>query len=119
MPHLATSSEDCRNHMNYMMCYFCSPEQYKWFKEGKVRICKSFCDDIYSHCKDAKYDGKAIGSTYSSGSGFCKAQFFHVADEECFEFDDTLFASASLHPAYSHMVMVLLIVNLVNYFFWT
>lgn len=119
MPHIATSSEDCRNHMNYMMCYFCSPDQYKWFKDGKLRMCKSFCDDIFSHCKDAEYNGKTIDSTYSSGSDFCKAQYFQVEDSDCFDFDDTLFGSASLRQAYFHMVVVLLIINLVNYFCWT
>jgi len=24
---------DCRNRMNYMMCYFCSPDQFHWYKE--------------------------------------------------------------------------------------
>lgn len=119
MPHIATSSEDCLNHMNYMMCYFCSPDQYKWFKDGKLHICKSFCDDIFTHCKDAEYDGKSIGSRYSSGSDFCEAQFFRVADADCFEYDDKIFGSASLHQAYIHLVVVLLVINMMDYFCWT
>ena len=119
MPHIATSSEDCLNHMNYLMCYFCSPDQYKWFKDGKLHICKSFCDDIFTHCKDAEYDGKSIGSRYSSGSEFCEAQFFRVADADCFEYDDKIFGSASLHQAYIHLVVVLLVINMMDYFCWT
>ena len=114
MPHLATSSDDCRNRMNYMMCYFCSPDQYKWLREGKVHICKSFCDDIYTHCKDAKYDGNSIGTKYSNGKHFCEAQFFQVVDEDCFEFDEEIFANGSLHPAFSNFLKVLVIVNLMK-----
>ena len=25
------ASTACTNHLNYLMCYFCSPEQYKWY----------------------------------------------------------------------------------------
>ena len=119
MPNLATSSEECRNHMNYLMCYFCSPDQYKWFKDGKLRICTSFCDDIFSHCKDAKYDGKAIDSMYSSGSDFCMAQYFRVVDTDCFEYDVELFGTASLHQARLHVIVVVLVVSLMNYSWWT
>ena len=93
---LQTSSEDCRNRMNYLMCYFCSPDQSTWYRE-KVYVCKSFCDTLYSHCKDAKYEGSKIGDKYSDGRGFCEAQHFHVVDdnEECFEFDNSPFGGDS------------------------
>jgi len=122
MPHLETSSDECRNRLNYMMCYFCSPDQYQWFRQGKLHICQGFCDGIYSHCKDAKYGGKAISSVYSDGSAFCKAQFFTVLDDDtqaCFQFDDSLFGSASLHQAGLHIFVVVLVFSVTNYFSWT
>ena len=53
-------------------------------KKANYTFVKSFCDDIFTHCKDAEYDGKSIGSTYSSGRDFCEAQFFQVADADLF-----------------------------------
>ena len=93
---LQTSSESCRNHMNYLMCYFCSPEQYLWFQDT-VHVCKSFCDAVYSHCKDAKYNGIEIGEKYENGKAFCEAQHLHFVDsnKDCFEFDDSFFGGDS------------------------
>ena len=122
MPHVDTSSDECLNHLNYMMCYFCSPEQSRWFRQGKLHICQSFCDDIYKHCKDAKYDGKTIGSAYSDGSQFCKAQFFNILDDDtqaCFKFDDSLFGSGSIQQARLQLVVVLLCISLIYYLSWT
>ena len=25
------ATTECRSHINYMMCYFCSPDQYRWY----------------------------------------------------------------------------------------
>lgn len=97
MFYIVILSEDCFNYMNYMMCYFCSLDQYKWFKDGKLYICKSFCDDIFTYCKDVEYDGKFIGSRYFSGSDFCEVQFFRVVDADCFEYDDKIFGFALLY----------------------
>ena len=122
MPHLDTSSDECRNHLNYMMCYFCSPDQYLWFRQDKLHICKSFCDDVYAHCKDAKYNGKKIGSAYSDGGDFCKGQSFSVLDEDsdlCFKYDQTLFGAASLLLPHLHFMALLLVLGLTNYFPWT
>ena len=121
MPPLDTSNEECRSHLNYMMCFVCSPTQYKWFKDGKLNICKEFCDDIYTQCEEATYGGKTIGSVYSSGSEFCKAQFFHVVenkkDVDCFEYDSTLFASAiSCHCTF--LFVLPLVISLTNNYFW-
>ncbi len=30
---LNEASNQCMNLMNYMMCYFCSPDQYIWYRE--------------------------------------------------------------------------------------
>ena len=30
---LYQANNDCKNRVNYMMCYFCSPDQFHWYKE--------------------------------------------------------------------------------------
>ena len=101
-----TSSQDCYNHMNYLMCYFCNPNQYEWFRDGQLHVCQEFCDDVYEHCKDAKYDKKTIGSVYSSGKAFCAAQSFVVVDDnkDCFEFDKSHFNWGSKMAALTFLV---------------
>ncbi|KAK2551175.1 hypothetical protein P5673_027936 [Acropora cervicornis] len=99
-----------------------SPDQHQWLRRGKVHVCKSFCNDVYKHCKDAKFEGKALSSVYSSGNEFCKAQHFNVLDEDtqaCYKFDDSLFATASLHKGCSFRVILLLVVSLIYHFLWT
>ena len=39
MPPLYQATTDCQNKMNYMMCYFCSPEQFHWYKEWVYCCC--------------------------------------------------------------------------------
>ncbi|EDO46522.1 predicted protein [Nematostella vectensis] len=95
---LNEASQDCRNHMNYLMCYFCSPEQERWYKNSRLHVCESLCDAVYEKCKDSSFQGKEIGAEYSNGKEFCEAQFFHVVnskDQECFDFDSGLFGTAS------------------------
>lgn len=83
--------------MNYLMCYFCSPEQEFWYRSDRLHICDSYCNTIYNKCKDAKYKGFKIGEEYKSGKHFCEAQLFKVVEskyERCFEFDSSLFGTA-------------------------
>ncbi|KAL5013722.1 hypothetical protein ScPMuIL_007992 [Solemya velum] len=85
------ATEACKNRMNYLMCYFCSPEQHRWYK-GKVHVCHEFCASVYQNCKDASHDGLRIGETYQNGSSFCEAQNFEVVEgTSCFKFDPTVF----------------------------
>ena len=64
-----------------------------------------------------------MGSAYSDGSEFCKAQFFNILKDDdtegCFKFDDSLFGSALFHRACLCVVVVLLVISLANYFSWT
>lgn len=93
MPALLTDNKGCYDRINYLMCYFCSPKQQLWFNKS-LSVCRSYCDQIYSHCRSAKYNGFSIGSNYESGVAFCKAQMFNVIvknGENCFEFDPTKF----------------------------
>ncbi|XP_014779163.1 uncharacterized protein LOC106875502 isoform X2 [Octopus bimaculoides] len=89
------ASKACMNRMNYLMCYFCSPEQGIWY-HGKMSVCEEYCVDIYNECRLASYEGTSIGSAYGNGTAFCNAQNFDVVEgtHNCFEFDPLPFAAA-------------------------
>ncbi|XP_062598040.1 uncharacterized protein LOC134259478 [Saccostrea cucullata] len=100
MPPLYGASRDCTNHLNYMMCYFCAPDQVHWYhkdEEKKVHVCTDFCKSVYHHCQGAFYDGKRIGALYQNGTSFCEAQSFQVIDgkQNCFKFDPNVFDKAN------------------------
>ena len=116
---LETSNSKCYNLMNYLMCYFCSPEQEYWFRSQRLHICTSYCSQIYSQCKDATYNGETIGKKYENGQKFCEAQLFNVVEshyERCFDFDSSLFGSTSHCRAESSLLMItLFFLVLMNY----
>jgi len=76
---LHQASTQCRNMMNYLMCFFCAPDQYLWYIKKytievfflfilikiisfrRVKICQTFCDELYEHCKTAEFSGNIIG----------------------------------------------------------
>ncbi|ESO99385.1 hypothetical protein LOTGIDRAFT_158471 [Lottia gigantea] len=96
---LFAASKTCANMMNYLMCFFCSPDQHIWYKQ-RARVCSDFCTDLYDECKDAEFKGEKIGSNYENGSMFCEAQDFSVADSGCFKFDPKVFDGAVQHLNY-------------------
>ncbi|XP_067950696.1 riboflavin-binding protein-like [Watersipora subatra] len=85
----------CRNLINYMMCYFCDPNQANWYTTT-VQICQPFCADVYTYCGEAAYNGVTIADSFASGEEFCAAQMFTVVQGEsgCFKFDPTVFDSS-------------------------
>ncbi|CAH1773573.1 unnamed protein product, partial [Owenia fusiformis] len=92
---LHDATVDCRNKINYMMCYFCSPEQHRWY-DKKAYLCSSYCTDLFESCRTADYKGKKIGEAYSNGEAFCEGQNFAIADgsRPCFDFDENVFGTA-------------------------
>ncbi len=94
---LYRASKQCMNMMNYMMCFFCSPDQFIWYRQNHAIVCSNFCNDVYQNCKTAEYDGKKIGQSFQNGHEFCLAQDFIVSDtnHQCFDFDPTPFSHAS------------------------
>ena len=99
MPALLTSNQGCYDRMNYLMCYFCSPEQNLWYNQT-LSICHSYCVEIFSHCGSAEYNGDSLASKYKDGIKFCEALAFNVvenskSDAHCFNFDHQMFASGS------------------------
>ncbi|CAF1555852.1 unnamed protein product [Adineta steineri] len=58
---LHQASTQCRNMMNYLMCFFCAPDQYLWYIKKRVKICETFCNEFYQHCKTAEFSGNTIG----------------------------------------------------------
>jgi hypothetical protein len=69
----------CRNHLDYMMCFFCSPKQGSWSDaNGRVTVCAGFCNRIYTACERARWRGKRLHDLYANGKAFCEAQNFVV-----------------------------------------
>ena len=92
---LNLATDKCRNLLNYMACYWCSPLQYKWFYK-RLYICKGFCDQLYKECAQATWKNEAIGLKYNSGTAFCQAQKFEVVSSQpCFDFDPEIFDTAN------------------------
>lgn len=113
---LETTNEKCYNLMNYLMCFFCSPEQEFWYHSDRLHICNPYCEKIYDTCKDAKYNGKTIGETYTNGEKFCEAQLFKVVKsqkERCFDFDQKLFGTSSFVHAERLLMVMMLFLTLV------
>ncbi|XP_031563722.1 uncharacterized protein LOC116299234 [Actinia tenebrosa] len=105
---LETNNKKCYDLMNYLMCYFCSPDQELWYKSNQVHVCGTFCKQIYKNCKSASYKGETIGKKYPNGKKFCEAQLFVVkeSNKECF---DHSLISASSHSSSEFCLLFILI----------
>ncbi len=84
----------------------------------QVAICLDFCEDIYQECKKAEYQGKTIEDVYKNGIEFCEAQDFKVipSNQQCFEFDSTVFSKANYHITNAKLFLVCLLLILFNFF---
>lgn len=117
------ASKACQNQMNYMMCFFCDPDQHTWYNEEtgkKVHICADFCRSVYQSCKTAEYEGSDIGDYYQNETAFCQAQNFHLVEgkKNCFNFDPTVFGHTTIPDIDLSFVLgsVLFLMLLRNYF---
>uniref|UniRef100_A0A2C9LYG6 Folate receptor-like domain-containing protein n=1 Tax=Biomphalaria glabrata TaxID=6526 RepID=A0A2C9LYG6_BIOGL len=105
----------CRNYINYLMCFFCSPDQYKFYRANKkVSVCLDYCESLYEECKTAGFNKSLIGEAYGNGTAFCAAQNFEVVDSaDCFKFDPKVFGSSNrLFPV---LPVLLLFVSILLY----
>ncbi|KAK7093770.1 uncharacterized protein [Littorina saxatilis] len=94
---LHSASRSCRNQLNYLMCFFCSPDQHLWFIKQKLRVCAEYCDSLYEDCLKAGVGKRTFGEEYDNGTMFCEAQNFEVIDgASCFEYDPDVFGTAAL-----------------------
>ena len=90
-PEFATRK--CRNHLDFLMCYFCSPLQKGWTdNNGKVTACLGFCNRVYYACQHASWRGTEIGDLFANGKALCEAQNFAVlaVGTDGFDFDSLL-----------------------------
>ncbi|CAF3598495.1 unnamed protein product [Adineta steineri] len=121
---LHQASTQCRNMMNYLMCFFCAPDQYLWYIKKRVKICETFCNEFYQHCKTAEFSGNTIGTLYKSGLQFCEANNFNVVTNDCFAFDASVFSSASylfqstifIFNLVKLCLVIIFVFTVVNYF---
>jgi hypothetical protein len=71
----------CRNHLDYLMCFFCSPLQQGWVDtNGKVLACLGFCNRVFRSCKEAFWRGQRLNELFANGTALCEAQNFKVLD---------------------------------------
>ncbi|KAK7502501.1 hypothetical protein BaRGS_00006454 [Batillaria attramentaria] len=58
---LHSATRSCRNQLNYLMCYFCSPNQHLWFINQKLRVCAKYCNSLYEECLTAGVGTRIFG----------------------------------------------------------
>ncbi|XP_076451341.1 uncharacterized protein LOC143287283 [Babylonia areolata] len=89
---LHSATRSCRNQLNYLMCFFCSPDQHLWFINQKLRVCAEYCNSLYEECLAAGVGVRTFGREYANGTAFCEAQNFEVVEgASCFEYDPDVF----------------------------
>ncbi|EGD73941.1 hypothetical protein PTSG_05636 [Salpingoeca rosetta] len=69
---------ECYAEMNNLLCYFCSPAQSDFYREGVPVVCERMCNRVYRRCKRFSVNGVKMEDAYSSGTKFCEAQGFIV-----------------------------------------
>ncbi|XP_025082769.1 uncharacterized protein LOC112557241 [Pomacea canaliculata] len=113
---LHSATRACRNQLNYLMCFFCSPDQHLWYIDQKLRVCAKYCKSLYEDCRNAGVGNQIIGKEYSNGSAFCEAQNFEVVEgASCFEYDPDVFGIGTfLIPTALYMFVGLLVVLLLK-----
>ncbi|BFZ24006.1 hypothetical protein BsWGS_27045 [Bradybaena similaris] len=98
MDPLYKATKLCRNYINFLMCFFCSPDQYKFYtlKNRKAEVCLNYCESLYEECKTAGFNKTLIGEYYANGTAFCTAQNFLVSENaDCFKFDPKVFGHSN------------------------
>nr|KAG5710206.1 hypothetical protein BaRGS_006725 [Batillaria attramentaria] len=87
---LRGASPDCQRYTNYLMCYICSPDQYRFYLMESLTVCEEFCDAWYAACSSAILKGSIIQDLYKNGKEFCGSRRFKVdtvKNGQCFFFD--------------------------------
>lgn len=90
------ASARCLQQLNYLTCYVCDPNQYKFYINEYLYVCNEFCDNLYDACKDAILKGSVISNLYRNGEEFCQSRRFKIGDRNagnCFYFSEELVSS--------------------------
>jgi hypothetical protein len=74
--------ENCRSAFETFACgRYCAPQQALYLDEleKSYAICRPFCQDLYSACRDVldASTGQTIASRYTTSKRFCEAQTFN------------------------------------------
>ena len=75
------TTEECRKHTNYLMCYVCAPNQETFYENERLTVCEEFCTRWYEACKDALWKGFSVSDLYTNVTEFCLARKFLVASQ--------------------------------------
>ena len=89
---LIGSSAECTRFLNVLMCYVCSPLQYRFYRSERLHVCLSYCDRMYKACATALMKGIPVGELYANGREFCLSRRFEINDvynsSSCFSDDN-------------------------------
>ena len=72
------ASPECIRYMNYLMCYICSPDQYRFYGREYLTVCLEFCNQWYRACRQSIMEGSVISHLYGNGRDFCEDRNFKV-----------------------------------------
>ena len=103
---LIGSSNACQTYLNNLMCYICSPRQYKFYGKERLTVCIEFCDEMYSACSEAELKGSKISEIYLNGSEFCKSRRFNIdsrKNDNCFYYENDYLYEKNV---YNHLSFV-------------
>ncbi|UJR36410.1 hypothetical protein I4U23_029133 [Adineta vaga] len=88
---LIGSSAECSQFLNILMCYVCSPWQYRFYRSERLHVCLSYCDRMYTACATALMKGIPVSELYANGREFCLSRRFEISDvhnsSSCFSDD--------------------------------
>ena len=87
---IPVADEKCTQHLNYLYCYICAPNQNTFLSKSTLTVCVSFCNRLYQACGSAFLKGERVKEKYQSGKEFCESRRFEVANDSsggCFIFD--------------------------------
>ncbi|XP_033107601.1 uncharacterized protein LOC117109389 [Anneissia japonica] len=109
------ATQECKNRLNYMMCYFCSPDQMDWYDENRVIICSEFCEATYKSCKSATFNNEPLLKQYETSSQFCEAQSFQVISgtRNCFNFDPNVFDTGGQSLSSFLFIIISLLISVI------
>ena len=109
---LIGSSELCQKYLNNLMCYICSPNQYKFYGKERLTVCAEFCNEMYNACSEAILKGSKINEIYSNGIEFCTSRRFNIdymSKDKCFYYQVLQISSNAIKIEFNLLFLTIII----------
>ena len=74
----------CQQRLNYLLCWPCDGGQQYFYdvEANELSVCRSFCDDLYGHCRGAGFKGAKLRDYIADGTEFCELLRANVVSGE-------------------------------------